>query len=83
MVINRTLLMLSGSYHIPNVQARGRQVYTNNPWGSAARGAGPPQVNFALECGMDMLADKLGTTAISKSRASPAGISFCAWPLRS
>ena len=59
-VINRALLMLSGSYHIPNVQARGRQVYTNNPWGSAARGAGPPQANFALECAMDMLAEKLG-----------------------
>ncbi len=59
-VINRALLMLSGSYHIPNIQARGRQVYTNNPWGSAARGAGPPQANFALECAMDMLADKLG-----------------------
>jgi len=52
--------MLSGSYHIPNVDARGRLVYTNNPWGSAARGAGPPQVNFALECAMDMLAEKLG-----------------------
>ncbi|MBI5581014.1 MAG: molybdopterin-dependent oxidoreductase [Deltaproteobacteria bacterium] len=59
-VINRALLMLSGSYHIPNVEARGRQVYTTNPWGSAARGAGPPQANFALECAMDMLADKLG-----------------------
>jgi aldehyde oxidoreductase len=59
-VANRALLMLSGSYHIPNIQARGRQVYTNNPWGSAARGAGPPQANFALDCAMDMLADKLG-----------------------
>ncbi len=59
-VIYRALLMLSGSYHIPNVAARGRLVYTNNPWGSAARGAGPPQVNFALECAMDMLAEKLG-----------------------
>jgi aldehyde oxidoreductase len=58
-VINRALLMLSGSYHIPNVAARGRLVYTNNPWGSAARGAGPPQANFALECAMDMLAEKL------------------------
>ena len=59
-VAHRALLMLSGSYHIPNIQARGRQVYTNNPWGSAARGAGPPQANFALECAMDMLAEKLG-----------------------
>jgi aldehyde oxidoreductase len=59
-VINRALLMLSGSYHIPNIAARGRLLYTNNPWGSAARGAGPPQINFALECAMDMLAEKLG-----------------------
>ena len=52
-VVHRSLLMLSGSYHIPNIGARARLVYTNNPWGSAARGAGPPQVNFALECAMD------------------------------
>jgi aldehyde oxidoreductase len=58
-VLHRALLMLSGSYHIPNIEARGRMVYTNNPWGSAARGAGAPQVNFALECAIDMLADKL------------------------
>ena len=59
-VVNRSFLMLSGSYNIPNVQAMAKLVYTNNPFGSAARGAGPPQVNFALECAMDMLADKLG-----------------------
>lgn len=59
-VIYRALLMLSGSYHIPNVNCRSRLAYTNNPWGSAARGAGPPQAHFALECAMDMLADKLG-----------------------
>lgn len=59
-VVYRALLMLSGSYNIPNVKAWGRLVYTNNPWGSAARGAGAPQANFALECAMDMLADRLG-----------------------
>ena len=59
-VAYRALLMLSGSYHIPNVAARGRVLYTNNPWGSAARGAGPPQINFALECALDMLAEKMG-----------------------
>jgi aldehyde oxidoreductase len=59
-IVNRALLMLSGSYHIPNVHCRSRLVYTNNPWGSAARGAGPPQAHFALECAMDMLAAKLG-----------------------
>ena len=36
-VVDRAFLMLSGSYNIPNVHALGRLVYTNNPWGSAAR----------------------------------------------
>ena len=49
-VMYRALLMLSGAYDIANLNALGRLVYTNNPWGSAARGAGPPQANFALEC---------------------------------
>ena len=59
-VVLRALLMLSGSYQIPNVKADSRLVYTNNPWGAAARGAGPPQANFALEVAMEMLADKMG-----------------------
>ncbi len=59
-IVNRALLMLSGSYHIPNLHATSRLVYTNNPWGSAARGAGPPQTHFALECAVNMLAEKMG-----------------------
>ncbi len=59
-VVNRALDMLSGAYNIPNIDTLARLVYTNNPAGGAARGAGPPQVNFALESAMDMLADKLG-----------------------
>lgn len=58
-IVQRAILMLSGSYNIPNVKAASCLVYTNNPFGSAARGAGPPQVHFALECAMDMLAEKL------------------------
>ena len=59
-IINRSLRMLSGSYNIPNVNAFARLVYTNTPWGSSARGAGPPQTNFALECAVNMLAEKMG-----------------------
>lgn len=59
-VVNRALYMLSGSYQIPHVEASAKLVYTNNAWGGAARGAGPPQVNFALESAMEMLAAKLG-----------------------
>jgi aldehyde oxidoreductase len=63
-IVNRALYMLSGSYNIPHVQARGRLVYTNNAWGGAARGAGPPQVNFALESAMELLAAKLGVSPL-------------------
>ena len=56
----RALQMLSGSYDIPNIKSLAQLVYTNNAPGGAARGAGPPQVAFALESAMDMLADKLG-----------------------
>jgi aldehyde oxidoreductase len=59
-IVNRALLMLSGSYYIPNIKAMSRLVYTNTIWGSAARGAGPPQVNFAIESAIDMLAEKMG-----------------------
>jgi aldehyde oxidoreductase len=59
-VMLRSLHMLSGSYHIPHVEAMGRTVYTNNAFGGAARGAGPPQTIFALESAMDLLAEKIG-----------------------
>ncbi len=58
-IINRALHMLSSSYYIPNIKVASQLVYTNNPWGSAARGAGPPQAHYALECAVDMLAEKL------------------------
>ncbi len=56
----RALHMLNGGYNIPNIDANVKLVYTNNGSGGAARGAGPPQVMFALESLIDMLADKLG-----------------------
>jgi aldehyde oxidoreductase len=59
-IVIRILQMLSGAYNIPNVKVLGQLVYTNNAWGGAARGAGPPQMNFALESAVDMLAVKAG-----------------------
>ena len=59
-ILLRVLQMLSGCYHLPHVKAFGELVYTNNAWGGAARGAGPPQMNFALESALDMLARKMG-----------------------
>jgi aldehyde oxidoreductase len=88
-LINRALLMLSGSYNIPNVDVRARLVYTNNPWGSAARGAGPPQANFALECAMEMLADKIGMdplefrliNSLKPGQSKSTGRVVTEWPL--
>jgi aldehyde oxidoreductase len=59
-VLTRALMMLSGSYNIPSIEAQGRLVYTNNAAGGVARGAGPPQAIFALEVAMEMLAKKAG-----------------------
>ncbi len=59
-IVNRALHMLTSSYLVPNLAVTSRLVYTNNPWGSAARGAGPPQTHYALECAVDLLAEKMG-----------------------
>jgi aldehyde oxidoreductase len=56
----RSIYMLQGPYYFPNIKALGKTVYTNNPFGGAARGAGPPQSNFAQESAVDMLALKMG-----------------------
>jgi len=87
-VIKRALWMLSGSYNIPNVNALARLVYTNNPAGGAARGAGPPQVTFALESVMDMLAEKIGTDPLEFRRTNSllpgqsvsTGMVYDEWP---
>lgn len=87
-IVNRALQMLSGSYHIPNLSATSRLVYTNNPWGSAARGAGPPQAHFALECAVNMLADKMGIdplefriyNSLSPGQAKSTGAVVEQWP---
>ncbi len=56
----RALHMFNGSYNIDNTYAMAKMAYTNNGAGGAARGAGPPQVIFALESLVDMLAEQLG-----------------------
>ena len=58
-VMDRFVDMLSSAYDLPNVKLEGKLVYTNDSWGGAFRGAGPPQSNFAIETMVDMMADKL------------------------
>jgi CO/xanthine dehydrogenase Mo-binding subunit len=49
-----------GPYRIPNVYIDAYLVYTNNGVAGAFRGFGAPQVNFAMETNMDLIAEKLG-----------------------
>ncbi len=49
-----------GTYDIPNVKYDAIGVYTNNPLGGALRGFGTPEVHWAIESQMDIVAEKLG-----------------------
>jgi aldehyde oxidoreductase len=51
---------MGAGYDIKNIRGMGRTVCTNHVWGSAFRGYGSPQSEFASEVLMDELAEKLG-----------------------
>jgi CO/xanthine dehydrogenase Mo-binding subunit len=53
-----------GPYRIPNIEIDASLVYTNNGVAGAFRGFGAPQVNFALESNLDIIAEKLGTNRL-------------------
>jgi 4-hydroxybenzoyl-CoA reductase subunit alpha len=47
-------------YHLENLLFEGFHVYTNKPVGGAMRGHGIPQVRFAVETQLDIIAEKMG-----------------------
>jgi CO/xanthine dehydrogenase Mo-binding subunit len=51
-------------YRIPNMKYEGYSVYTNNPIRSPQRGHGAPQMRYAVESQLDMIADELGISPI-------------------
>ncbi len=55
----RSAIHATGPYQVPNVKVKSRMVYTNNPWSGAMRGFGIPQMAFAHESQMDLLAQAL------------------------
>ena len=59
-VISRACIHATGPYEVPNARIRSRGIYTNNPICGAMRGFGVPQVAFAHESQMDILASQLG-----------------------
>jgi len=59
-VASRAAVHAAGPYEIEHVDTEALCVYTNNPVAGAMRGFGTPQVAFAHESQMDLLAEKLG-----------------------
>jgi CO/xanthine dehydrogenase Mo-binding subunit len=55
----RSAIHATGPYQVPNVKVRSRMAYTNNSWSGAMRGFGVPQMAFAHESQMDLLAQAL------------------------
>ncbi len=55
----RAAVHATGPYQVPHVKVRSRMAYTNNPWSGAMRGFGVPQMAFAHESQMDLLARAL------------------------
>jgi carbon-monoxide dehydrogenase large subunit len=55
-----TLTMLTGSYRVPRVAARGRSVVTTTTPVGEYRGAGRPEATATIERAMDLLASELG-----------------------
>ena len=50
----------AGPYQVPNVRIDSYCVYTNHPIGGAFRGFGIPQVSWAIESHLDVMAENLG-----------------------
>jgi selenium-dependent xanthine dehydrogenase len=59
-VLERAAGHACGAYGVPNVDVEARAVYTNNPPAGAMRGFGVPQVTFAIEGLLDVLAERVG-----------------------
>ncbi|MCS7260431.1 MAG: molybdopterin-dependent oxidoreductase [Anaerolineae bacterium] len=67
-VMTRAATHAAGPYDIPNVRVDCYAVYTNNPPAGAFRGFGVPQVHFAAESQMDIIAEALGISPIELRR---------------
>jgi len=67
-VASRAAIHATGPYEIENVAVESLCVYTNNPVAGAMRGFGVPQIAFAHESQLDLLAAKLGMDPLEMRR---------------
>ncbi|MEW6335494.1 MAG: xanthine dehydrogenase family protein molybdopterin-binding subunit [Thermodesulfobacteriota bacterium] len=59
-VLTKSMIHAAGPYDVANVSMKVTFTYTNNPVGGSMRGLGVPQVAFAHESQIDILAKELG-----------------------
>ncbi len=61
-VLQRACTHAAGPYNYQNMHVEGEAYLTNNPPAGAFRGFGVCQSAFAMECNLDLLAEKVGIT---------------------
>jgi CO/xanthine dehydrogenase Mo-binding subunit len=92
-VMTRTVVQAVGPYQVDHLSVVGRLARTNNPTAGSMRGFGVPQVVFAYETQMELLAKAVGksseeirrlnflvpgsVTASGQRLSSPVGIGAC------
>lgn len=67
-VTYRSVVQAAGPYRCPHVWTDVRAAYTNNPYTGAMRGFGSPQVNLAVECLIDEIAEDQGLDPLTYRR---------------
>jgi CO/xanthine dehydrogenase Mo-binding subunit len=72
-VLFRGTVHACGPYKVPNVKVDARAVRTNSVPCGAFRGFGEPQVVFACESQMDLLAERLGMDPLALRRLNALG----------
>jgi CO/xanthine dehydrogenase Mo-binding subunit/CO/xanthine dehydrogenase FAD-binding subunit len=81
------LVALGSAYRLQSYEAVGRCVYTNKQSPSSFRGAGGYAVNYALECVVDELAERIGADPIdfrlANALSSPGEKSITGWEVKS
>jgi xanthine dehydrogenase molybdenum-binding subunit len=66
-------------YRMPNLRFEGKAVYTNKTPACAMQGYGNPQVSFAVESQMDIIAEKLGMDPIELRLKNYVGLGETFW----
>lgn len=79
-VIGFSSMTFSVLYNVPNIRYEGTLVYTNKQMGTPFRGYGNPQVTFAMETQLDVLAKKIGMDPLElrlKNANQPGEMTSC------